>query len=105
MTIEDQIRERLDVLSPLEIRVENESHQHSGDRNDTHFKLVLVSDEFAGKRLVQRHQLIYKLVDDLMRNPIHALAMHLYTQDEWNTQQGLVPDSPNCMGGSKRDNV
>lgn len=104
MSVENEIEKRLtDGLELIEYRLENESHMHSGDRTDTHFKLVVVSPAFDGKRLVQRHQLIYGLVSDLMQNPIHALAMHLHTPAEWEAQQGFVPASPNCMGGSKAD--
>lgn len=104
MSVENEIEKRLtDGLELIEYRLENESHMHSGDRTDTHFKLVAVSSAFEGKRLVQRHQLIYGLLSDLMQNPIHALAMHLHTPAEWEAQQGFVPASPNCMGGSKAD--
>ncbi|SEF62274.1 MULTISPECIES: BolA family protein [Marinobacterium] len=104
MSVENEIEKRLtDGLELVEYRLENESHMHSGDRTDTHFKLVAVSSAFEGKRLVQRHQLIYGLLSDLMQNPIHALAMHLHTPAEWEAQQGFVPASPNCMGGSKAD--
>ncbi|WP_432695926.1 BolA family protein [Marinobacterium sp. YM272] len=104
MSVENEIEKRLKAgLELVEYRLENESHMHSGDRTDTHFKLVAVSSAFEGKRLVQRHQLIYGLLSDLMQNPIHALAMHLHTPSEWEKQQGFVPASPNCMGGSKAD--
>ena len=76
---------------------------HGGNRLDTHFKLVAVSDDFEGKRLIQRHQTIFGLLSDLMQNPIHALSMHLYTQKEWAEKSGAVPSSPKCMGGSKHD--
>jgi len=104
MQIENQIEQRLrEGLELSEFKIENESHMHSGDRMDTHFKLVAVSADFDGKRLVQRHQMIYGLLSDLMQSPIHALAMHLHTPEEWQKQQGFVPASPNCMGGSKAD--
>lgn len=102
-SIETQLQQRLNAglaLSHLEII--NESHMHSGSRMDTHYKLVAVSDDFVGKRLIQRHQAIYALVAELMNNPIHALSMHLYSEAEWTEKQGVVPESPNCMGGSKR---
>lgn len=102
MSIEQQIEQKLnDGLRLAHVELINESHMHSGSRVDTHFKLIAVSDDFDGKRLVQRHQLIYKLVDELMSNPIHALSMHLFTQQEWSVKQGAVPDSPKCLGGSK----
>ncbi|MBV1789635.1 BolA family transcriptional regulator [Marinobacterium sp. D7] len=104
MSVENEIEQRLRAgLELVEYRLENESHMHSGDRMDTHFKLVAVSSAFEGKRMVQRHQMIYGLLSDLMQNPIHALAMHLHTPEEWQAAQGFVPESPNCMGGSKAD--
>lgn len=103
MNVEQEIEQRIRAeLELIEFRLENESHMHSGPRSDTHFKLVAVSPAFAGKRPVQRHQLVYRLVGELMQNPIHALALHLYTPDEWASLQ-TVPASPNCMGGSSQN--
>ncbi len=88
-------------LNIVRLDIENESHMHSGPATESHFKLVLVSDDFAGKRLVQRHQLIFGLLKDEMSNPIHALSMHLYTPQEWQARQQQAPTSPECLGGSK----
>lgn len=85
------------------LAIENESHMHSGPAQDSHFKVTLVSDDFAGKRLVQRHQLIYGLLSNEMQSPIHALSMHLFTQEEWAKKGQTVMPSPQCMGGSKSD--
>jgi len=104
MSVEQQIEEKLGAgLNFSHLEVINESHMHSGSRLDTHFKLVAVSDAFSGKRLIARHQQIYGLLADLMQNPIHALSMHLYSSEEWTEKSGQVPDSPNCLGGSKHD--
>ncbi len=98
--IEDLVRAGLDVEV---FQLENESHMHSGPATESHYKLVLVSSGFEGKRLVQRHQLVYGLVAELMQNPIHALALHLHTPEEWVARNGEVPLSPTCKGGSKAD--
>lgn len=104
MSVEQQIEEKLTQGLNLEhLDIVNESHMHSGTRLDTHFKLVAVSDDFASKRLIQRHQQIYALLAELMQNPIHALSMHLYTSEEWQQKGGIAPASPKCMGGSKHD--
>lgn len=87
-------------FSPLHLEVLNESHNHSAGQ-DTHFKVVLVSDAFAGLRSVARHQKVYALLADEMRQGLHALALHLYTPDEW-AETGVAPASPACKGGSKR---
>jgi BolA protein len=81
--------------------LENESHMHSGTATDSHFKLILVSDDFTGKRAVQRHQSVYAIVADLMNNPIHALALHLFTSEEWAVKEDKQLLSPKCLGGSK----
>ena len=61
MSIEAVIRNRLeDGLAIEHLVIENESHMHSGPATDSHFKVTVVSDDFAGKRKVQRHQLIFQ---------------------------------------------
>lgn len=69
--------------------------------SDSHFKVIVVSEEFAGKRLLQRHREINEILKDELANHIHALAIHTYTPDEFAEHNGEAPDSPNCMGGSK----
>ena len=48
-----------------------------------HFQAVVVSNAFAGKSRVQRHQLVYKALGDRMREEIHALSMQTLTPEEW----------------------
>ena len=104
MSIATQIEQQLkQALTLQHLVIENESHMHSGPASDSHFKLAVVADDFSGKRPVARHQLIYGTLSELMNNPIHALSLHLYTAAEWQEQNGDIPQSPNCMGGSKSD--
>ncbi len=91
------------VLAPLNItyhQLDNDSHKHSGSATNSHYNLVLVSDDFAGVGLVKRHQQVYALVGELMSNPIHALALHCYTTDQWQAKQEKMPATAPCMGGS-----
>jgi len=86
------------------LQVTNESYMHSVPAgSETHFKVVLVTDQFAGKRQVQRHQAIYAVLADELAGPIHALALHTYSVDEWAASQGQAPDSPQCLGANKSD--
>ncbi len=48
-----------------------------------HFSAVIVSPAFAGKRLIQRHQLVYAALGDRMREEIHALSMKTLTPEEF----------------------
>ena len=103
MQVETEIREALiQALAPSYLSVENESHMHSVPANsETHFKVVAVSQAFEGKRKVARHQQVYGLLEDQLAGPVHALALHLYTPEEWQQRQQTAPASPDCKGGSK----
>ncbi|GAB7538852.1 BolA family protein [Burkholderia sp. 22PA0099] len=48
-----------------------------------HFFATIVSAEFDGKRLIQRHQLVYAALGDRMKQEIHALSMKTLTPAEW----------------------
>jgi acid stress-induced BolA-like protein IbaG/YrbA len=48
-----------------------------------HFNAIIVSNAFVGKRLVQRHQLVYAALGDRMRAEIHALSMKTLTPEEF----------------------
>ena len=92
------------VLTPLNVshhQLVNDSQKHSGSATDSHYNLVLVSDDFAGIGPVKRHQQVYALVGELMNNPIHALALHCYTADQWQTKQEKMPATAPCMGANK----
>ncbi len=46
-----------------------------------HFQALIVSPAFAGKRLIQRHQLVYAALGDRMKAEIHALSMKTLTPE------------------------
>jgi acid stress-induced BolA-like protein IbaG/YrbA len=48
-----------------------------------HFQAVVVSPAFAGKGLVERHQLVYASLQGAMTDRIHALSLKTYTPEEW----------------------
>ena len=50
--------------------------------DNTHFEAVVVSDAFEGKRALQRHQLVYKTLGELMGGEIHALSIQALTPGE-----------------------
>lgn len=106
MTIQADIELKLsELLQPLHLEVVNESHMHSVPPNsETHFKVVAVSNAFNGSRKVARHQKVYGALTLELAGPVHALALHTYTPQEWSEQEA-APQSPNCLGGSKAKQV
>lgn len=101
MSLEQQLIESLNTLAPTHLEVINESAGHGGyfPGKESHFKVIIVSEEFTGLRLVQRHQKVYAVAAELL-NPgkIHALAIHAYVPSEW---QGQAPNSPDCAHAPK----
>ena len=57
----------------------------SSDDN-VHFEAVVVSPAFAGKRAVQRHQLVYATLGAAVGQEIHALALQVFTPEEFAGQ-------------------
>jgi acid stress-induced BolA-like protein IbaG/YrbA len=54
--------------------------------DNVHFEAVVVSSAFAGKRAVQRHQLVYATLGAALGNDIHALALKVFTPEEFAVQ-------------------
>jgi acid stress-induced BolA-like protein IbaG/YrbA len=50
--------------------------------DNTHFDAVVVSADFAGKRPLQRHQMVYRTLGKLMGGEIHALSIQALTPEE-----------------------
>lgn len=59
------------------------------DGDGTHFGAIIVSEAFAGKTMVQQHQLVYQALGDKMGGDIHALSMQTYTPEEWEKKKEL----------------
>ncbi|WP_419147377.1 BolA family protein [Pseudoalteromonas 'SMAR'] len=103
MSMQSQIYDKLAAaIECKHLNVINESHMHSRGE-ESHFKVIVVSESFLGQRLLQRHRAINEALKEELSNHIHALAIHAYTPDEFSENQGQAPQSPTCMGGSKFD--
>jgi len=104
MSVEATIKKKVKTAFNAEILfVQNESHLHSGPATESHFNLTIVSEYFSELARVKRHQVVYELLSEELSNGVHALALHLFTPDEWLSKEADLPDSPSCRGGSKLD--
>jgi acid stress-induced BolA-like protein IbaG/YrbA len=52
-----------------------------------HFEALIVSEAFAGKTRIARHQLVYAALGERMRAEVHALSMRTLTPAEYATQK------------------
>lgn len=94
VTVAAEIRRRLETLAPALLELVDESDRHVGHAGaapggNTHWKLTIVSAAFEGKPTVARHRMVYQALGELMRHPIHALAITAKTPGE----SGASPSS------------
>ncbi len=87
-TIHRKISER---LASAKIEVIDESHLHAGhagarEGGESHFRVTVISDEFADLPRVARQRLINDILREELQGPIHALAMKTLTPEEGAAQ-------------------
>ena len=80
-TIKKMLTQNINVI---ELSLIDETHKHAGhpQSNGGHFKLHIVSDDFDGMSLIERHRLIYSVLGDMKKKEIHALSINAKTSKE-----------------------
>lgn len=76
-----------EALAPAELRITDDSAKHSGHAGarvggESHFSVRIVSEAFAGKSRVARHQLVYAALEPLFAQGLHALAIDAKAPNE-----------------------
>jgi BolA family transcriptional regulator, general stress-responsive regulator len=89
-----QMSERLTArLEPLQLEITDDSHLHVGHAGARggagHFTVHIVSEAFADKTLIERHRMIYDLLQDMMHTEIHALSIQARSPDEPQASQPM----------------
>lgn len=93
----ESIIKKLSMLQPKYLNVEDDSHKHAGHagiagmtasagggggNGETHFNVAIVADCFNGLSRVQRHQMVYTLLAQELKEGVHALSISAKTPDE-----------------------
>jgi len=90
MTVRDSIEQKLTrALTPTRLAVIDQSAEHAGHmghpghgHGETHFRVEVVSEAFAGKSRVERNRMIYGLLAEELAGGVHALSMSTQTPEE-----------------------
>jgi stress-induced morphogen len=84
----------------------NESDKHNVPKgSETHFKVVVVSPRFKGKKLVDRHRMINEALKDELSSGVHALSITALTPSKFDSHDPAIlleRATPACLGGSKK---
>ncbi len=80
------------ALTPVRLDIGDDSAAHAGHAGAVqsgggHFSAFIVAEAFAGKTLVQRHQMVYRALGEMMHTDIHALIIKALTPTESTSTQ------------------
>jgi BolA protein len=69
------------AFQPETLSIVDESHLHAGHAGsrpggETHFRVTLVSNAFAGKSRIERHRMVNSVLKEELAGSVHALAVH-----------------------------
>ena len=86
-------------FKPVHMEIINESYMHNVPKgSETHFKVLVVSDQFKDVKLIGRHRLVNDVLAEELQAGVHALSILAKTPDQWE-EGGQVEKSPACRGG------
>jgi len=83
-TIERKLTE---ALAPHRLKIVDESEKHKGhagyrEGGETHFRVEVVSDAFAGQNRVARQRRVYEILAAELAGGVHALQLKTLTPAE-----------------------
>lgn len=80
MRVASEIRARLAGLAPTRLELIDDSARHQGHagarpEGESHFRLLIVADAFAGHSRIERQRMVYGALGDLLATDVHALSI------------------------------
>ncbi len=81
MSVAETMRQKLDArFAPVALEIEDESHRHAGHAGarpggETHFRVRIVSQAFAGLSRVERQRIVYEALAAELAGAVHALSL------------------------------
>lgn len=88
MTMEEQIKSKLEsAFGAGSFTLVNDSHRHHGHAGDdgsgeTHFRVTVISDAFAGTSRIDRQRMVYEVLADEFKAGLHALNVKALSTGE-----------------------
>lgn len=74
-----------DIKTKIEAGLPDATVQVHGDGR--HFQAVIVSPAFAGKTPIQRHRMVYAILQEQIQSDVlHAISMRTLTPEQWASE-------------------
>lgn len=93
MRVCDIIDKKLRQLSPTRLEIIDDSHRHAGHaganpQGESHFRVEIVAPAFTGESRVARQRMVYALLAEELKGPVHALALTTLSPEEDAARNG-----------------
>ena len=88
MAVAETIEQKLtQALAPRRLRIVDDSEKHKGhagyrEGGETHFRVEVVSEAFAGQSRVARQRQVYDILSEELSDRVHALQLKTLTPEE-----------------------
>jgi BolA protein len=88
LTVKDSLRAKLtENFSPSSLTIEDQSQRHTGHAGarsggETHFRVVIIAEAFEGLSKIERQRAVYRVLQDELRGPVHALSLIVLAPSE-----------------------
>ncbi|CAL4325433.1 BolA family protein [Buchnera aphidicola] len=82
------------------IKIFDDSKLHSDSKNTnkfTHIKIIIISDDFIGKNLINRHRIIFQYLKEIEKERIYSMTLYTYTLKEWEEKKNKEFNSTKCI--------
>lgn len=92
MTSIQEIQDKLSVISPEVMKINDVSPLHKGHieylgpKQVSHIHILIISNKFNGMTKVTRHRLINSLLKTEFQNGLHAVSIQAFTPSEYTIE-------------------
>ena len=96
MGVKEELEKILtEKFCPEVLEVVNDSPRHNvPDGSESHFFVLIVSNQFLGLSLIKRHQMVHNALENQIKNKIHAFSQQTLTPEEFMARGGTLPPTP-----------
>ena len=79
-----QSKLNIEYIDIKDLTSKHKTHKHYDQGG--HYTLIVVSDDFKNISLLERHKIIYNILNGMLKNEIHALSITAKTIGEYQTK-------------------
>ncbi|ANZ22661.1 hypothetical protein ATN01_02345 [Buchnera aphidicola (Diuraphis noxia)] len=80
------------------IKIYDDSLFHNHSKKDiTHLRMIIVSDDFIKKPMINRHRMIFSILLEIKKEKIYSITLHTYTIHEWKYKKNKNISISQCF--------